>query len=415
MQIDRKADCLRCKGSNPRAFCGREFCPVYTRAASMFKVRDRLKTEDFSGSAPAPFVGRYGYPFVNVGILTPGETLEDAWKFDAPSYWAKCNFKIPEVIDLRASLVNSRFKADIRSKSNFLDISQEVGMASKPVELDFSLEQKPSFRMNFDPAMAPTGPTALLKKLTLASNPRVDPKVERVFGDTDFKAVGALTYLYENKFDENFLSRLLSVGAVGVKPQRRLVPTRWAITAVDDMLGKKAIQEVRQLPISNHLAFFGGYLGNYYIILFFPETWSYELFESYLPKASWNMTSELAYMTDYEPYAGRTDYADNCQGGYYAARLPISEKMKELGFQSSCLCIRIITDEYSVPLGVWVVREAVKKTMDNAPIEFADRDLLIRYASLIAEKKFGVRIDKILGESVLLQKLKTQKKLSSFL
>ena len=33
--------------------------------------------EDFFGSSPAPFVGRYGYPYVNVGILATFDLHEE--------------------------------------------------------------------------------------------------------------------------------------------------------------------------------------------------------------------------------------------------------------------------------------------------------------------------------------------------
>ena len=83
--IGAKKDCVRCKG---RGYCGLDFCPIHTKARALFRVKDLLKTKDFSGSAPTPFVGRYGYPHVNVGILSPPEIREDAWTFDAPRYWS---------------------------------------------------------------------------------------------------------------------------------------------------------------------------------------------------------------------------------------------------------------------------------------------------------------------------------------
>jgi hypothetical protein len=408
MQIE----CLKCKG---RGFCGRNFCPIYAKAESMFKVKERLSKEDFFGASPAPFIGRFGYPRINVGILVPPEVKDEAWLYDAPAYWSDNEFQIPQLIDIRSSLVNSRFKADIKDHSKMLEISQEVGMASKPVELEISLDKKPRFLLNQQPDVAPMGPNANIKKVAITSNPKISSHVEKVVDDTDFKANDAILYLYDHGFDENFLSKLMSVGNIGVKTDRKLVPTRFSITAVDDNIGKNLINQIKDFSFSNYLAYFGGYLGNYYLIMFFPEIWSYELFETYLPKASWNISTEIQYMTDYESYDGRKDYAENCTGGYYSNRLPILEKLGQLKRQASVLSLRFITGEYSVPLGVWVVREATRKALKRTPLEFSDKELMLKYSRSLILKKFGHDISPLLDKSILLNSIKTQKKLNSFI
>ena len=136
--------CIKCQG---KGHCGRSFCPIYAKSEAMFKVRKEVK-EDFSGSAPNVFVGRYGYPNVNVGILSPSEQVGDAWLYDAPRHWAEKDFGIRKIIDYRSSLVNSRYKMDVKLRHKFLDVSQEVGMASKPVDIEVGLEAKPKFKLS---------------------------------------------------------------------------------------------------------------------------------------------------------------------------------------------------------------------------------------------------------------------------
>ncbi|MBW3005053.1 hypothetical protein KY310_04440, partial [Candidatus Woesearchaeota archaeon] len=74
-----------------------------------------------------------------------------------------------------------------------------------------------------------------------------------------------------------------------------------------------------------------------------------------------------------------------------------------------------ITGEYAIPLGVWVTREAARKTLSNKPIKFSDKKLMLTYARNLIKKKFGVDIDFILKESVLLKDLGKQKRLSAFI
>jgi hypothetical protein len=370
--------------------------------------------EDFAGSSPTPFVGHYGYPYLNVGILSVPEVKEEVWEYDAPRYWANNDFQIPKIIDFRSQLLNSRFKAHAQDKNRLLEISQEIGMASKPVELEVNLQDKPKFKLNTDAYTAPTGPNAGLKNAQITSNPKIHAKVDKVVSDIDLKANDALLYLYENEFDENFLTRLFSIGTLGLRKNRKLVPTRWSITATDDAIAKHLTEQVKEYNESNYQAYFGSYLGNYYLILFFPEKWSYELFETYLPKASWNVSNKINYMTDYEGYNRRTNYAENCAGGYYAARLPILEKLSQLKRQGSILALRFITGEYAVPLGVWVVREATRKALNNKPIEFSDRELMLKYAKNLIKKKFNYDLDNLLKNSIILRNIRDQTKLTKF-
>ena len=132
------------------------------------------------------------------------------------------------------------------------------------------------------------------------------------------------------------------------------------------------------------------------------------------PKAEWNISDEYRFMTDYEPYEGRKTYAENCGGGFYAAKLPILEKLSKLKRQSSVLALRFITGEYAVPLGVWVVREAVRKTMNTKPLEFASKELMLKYVKHLVYKKFNYNVENLLKQSILLKELKVQKKLTQF-
>lgn len=403
--------CYACKKRDSTG-CEKEFCPMQGRYSSTFKSKE-LKS-DFFGGSPAPFVGRYGYPEVNVGILAPpGEN--DSWHYDAPQHWAQEDYSIDDVSHLRSSLVNSRFKANVKDSGRLLSISQEVGMASKPVEVEVSLKDNPLNMINHDGYAAPTGPNAHLKKIDITSNPKIHTKVEKVFSDTDLKSEKAINYLYSKGFDENFLSKMLSVGTTGLKDNRKLVPTRWSITATDDMISKNLLKKVKDYSPGDCFAYFGSHLGNYYLILFFSDYWSYELFETMVDKEvnEWSKKG-LRFSTDYEGYNGRTNYAEETAGGYYTVRLGISEKLKELKRQGSVLALRFITDEYSMPLGVWVTREATRKTLASEPIKFADKDLMMTYAHHFVKKKFGIDLQKILKNSKLLANVGKQKRLVSW-
>ena len=74
------------------------------------------------------------------------------------------------------------------------------------------------------------------------------PKYWQQRADYDIKATSALEELYKEKIKVDHLQKLLSVGLLGVKMNRRMVPTRWSITATDDIISKKLLEKIRYFP-----------------------------------------------------------------------------------------------------------------------------------------------------------------------
>lgn len=371
--------------------------------------------QDFQGTAPAPFIGRFGYPNVNVGILSP-QIMDETSHYDSPRNWSNTNIPIGAVANLRYSLVNSRTQTTVKKLSGgFVDIIREVGMAKRPAEVEIFLKTKPAFKLVSEREITPFGPGSEMKKARITNNVSVDSRVEKVVNDTDLKASAAIIDLYNKGFEESTLNKLISVGNLGIQTNRKLVPTRWSITAVDDTIGKQLITEVKDLSVGEYAAYFGGGWGNYYLILLFPEVWTFELFETYLASTTnpWSKNG-YRYSTDYESYEGRKNYAEETAGGYYACRLGILEKMKQLKRQHSCLALRFITPEYNLPLGVWICREAARKSTESKPIFFSDEILLLQYARKFISNKFGFDLDLILNKSRLLKEKKQQPKLTTF-
>ncbi len=394
--------------NHPLFNCGNPNCALCNKAYSRLRVEKKIIKKDFSTDTVSPFVSRFNYPNLNVGILAPPEETEDSWLYDAPKYWAVNNFQIPQIINYRSSLINSSFQTNVRKRMKFLELSQEAALASKPTDIEINLQDKPKFRLNVDSIAAPIGPNAKLRKAKLTENPKIHTKVQKVHYDTDLKASEALIYLYKNNFDENFLSRILSVGNLGIGKNRKLVPTRWSITATDDTLGKHLIKEIKKYNQINYSAFFGNYLGNYYLILLFPEVWGYELFETPVSNPS-------HFTTDHEFYDGRKYYANNTAGGYYTVRLAILEKLNQMKRQGSALALRFITGDYTLPLGVFVTREAARKAMHNNPIQFSSKELMLEYAKKLIKNKFNCDIDIFLRKSKVLSEIQGQTKLIKYL
>ena len=389
-------------------------------AETNFKIKNISSISKLdSNSPPSVFIGsKLRYPLINVGILSPLERDENAWLYAAEKYWANNNFGINDVIQLREGLLNSRFqsKADEPRKQNnkFVKIAQEIAIASKPVDIEIQLKRNLNIGRQDDKITTPIGMRAGLKAARIIGNVKVHRQVDKVIND-DIKASEGIQYLYRKGFDGYTLSKILSVGVLGLKTQKKLVPTRWSITATDDTLGKHLLEKIKDCKwIENHELFFGEFLGNQYLIMLFPNTWNYELIELYMPKSSWNSTNSVKASTDFESFFGRKTYATATAGGYYATRLPILEYLNEKKRQASVLVIRIETPSYWAALGVWVVRESVKKAMQNR-MAFGTKQELLAGTRQIGKIKFNFNPESIIKNSKMMNVVLSQKKIGDFL
>lgn len=378
--------------------------PIYAKIAAQKKFNERAK-QDYMAETPNIFIGRYGYPNINVGFLN----AQDYNEHDNVKHWKEQAFSIPKIIDMRTNLINAPFKNQIKSFNNkLIEMAQEVSQASKPIDIEVNLTKKPKFSLSFNQKAAPHGPNVKFKKVQITENVNVKRHIDKVVSDTDLKAADALTYLYKKGYDEHALIKLISVGNLGIKPQRKLVPTRWSITATDDILGKNLINQIKDYQWYDYAAYFGSYLGNYYLVLCFPDAWEYEIFETIT-------VEDAAFSTDYEPYEGRKKYAFDVTGGYYTVRLAILEKLKQLKRQASVLTLRFINPaEYIAPLGVWVTRESARNAMEDKPLIFGSMELMLTYVRHFVKKKFNMDVNKILNRSILLKNRNKQKKLTEF-
>ncbi|HIG94614.1 MAG: hypothetical protein QT05_C0018G0003 [archaeon GW2011_AR13] len=389
-------------------------------AQTRFKVQNFKNLSKIDSiSPPSVFIGsKLQYPLVNVGILSPLEKDENAWVYDDAKFWSKNNFEIQDVIRLREGLLNSKFQTkvqDLKLSNKLINIAQEIAIASKPVDIEIELKNRLNLDKKVDRVLTPHGMKAQLKEAKITSNVKVHKMVDRVMND-EIKATEGIQTLYKKNFNEYSLSKILSVGVLGLKKNKKLVPTRWSITATDDIISKKLISDIKNYKwVEDYELFFGEFLGNAYLILLFPDIWSFELFELYLPGSSWNLSSEIKASTDYENYHGRKDYASNTQGGYYATRLPILEYLSKIQRQASVLVIRLEKPTYWASLGVWVVRESVHKAFENRSMKFKDKEELLLSTKKISEIKHQFNPEEIFKRSILLNNIQAQKRLGDWI
>lgn len=396
---------LKFTGKDP-GIIGSEKQKLLDELQKKLRPEKKIPQDSIMGKIPNLLVGSHNYPFVNTGFLA-SEDVEGA---DNPSDWVKDpSIGIKEIILRRQDLSNSRFVSDVQSKGKFHDSVKEVSLSNKSLDAEVFFKGQIKKNISFNTDLLPHGPVGELKKLEVLENARIPFHVQRAESDIDLKADEAIKTLYGKGIDEHFLTRIISAGNLGVKVQRKMVPTRWSITLVDDSLGKERIKKISDFENHEFAFFEGSYLGNYYLGLVFPGPWSFELFETYV--GDLKNSSNYASASDYEGPFGRKNYAEETSGGYYASRLAALEYFVKEKMRGRVIMLRFITEEYWAPLGVWVVREASRNAFKSKKISFESKEDLLNYCFLVALKKFKINIKPLFRKSKLLRDIKEQRTL----
>ncbi len=380
-------ECLRCKGG--KMLCGLTFCPIVLRSRALIPLRKaipKLKNDYYGPSPPSIFVGRYGYPKVRVGpMATLGSDIVDI--VDEPDHW-KTRMSMADIVGFRAKLL--RFIAppiEVENASNptrLIEITQDQVQSSIPVDLEIKFDKRPRIGMSFSRFNQPMGAHVQFSSVQLASTPKISYNTDKIVSDTDMYSNEAISQLYKGKHTVTQITRLFSSGLLGLTKNRRFVPTRWSITAVDDIIGKHLRNQIRDFSeISTHLVFHNSYLDNDFWILFIPKhEWFFNYHEAWKQKSAWNLGGRKpTILTDVEGPKGRTSYASNTVGGYYAARLAIQEKLVQMRRKAAVLAFREVGVGYAIPLGVWQVRENMRQALTHKPKSFSSLETALQFIS----------------------------------
>ncbi|MGK0209232.1 MAG: hypothetical protein ACI83O_000502 [Patescibacteria group bacterium] len=358
---------------------GDKLCPKH-KILNSFAATSKVKLRFSGPSPPEIFVGRMGYPNIRMGVMAPTsyDTLHD--EFRSAEDWSKDNLSIANVMRLRSGMVYGRSMGHVTQPAKIKSVMQELALTDKRVSSEFFLKKEPVLgRMTASSVFRPMINPAPVKKILLEDNVKVGKKVDYLINDTDALTVNVISEL-KKEVRGDHLQKLLSAGMLGLQKNRKMVPTRWSITAVDDMLSKQLLEKIRVYDEIDHVRVLtGSYVGNYITILILPGKFSFEGIEIWEDEENGDSSGESVFAHDFEGFTGRKKYASNVTGGYYAMRLPATEYLDRIKVQGGVLVFREITKEYYAPLGVGVVREAARRAINSEPLEFESRAAAIEY------------------------------------
>ena len=358
-----------------------------------------FSSDSVSGtSPPSVFVGSYNYPKVFVGPMVP-PIHGDTALFDNPENWI--GKSLEDIVNFRLNLVRGIKKMPIdQTDGRYIENLQEIAMSSKPIDSDLVFEKTLSSNISIDGESAPFGPVGTIKSTNFSKGSSVR-SIERTFYDTDLKAQDAVVNLYNSGVEISKIQKCFSIGMLGQK--RKLVPTKWSITATDDILSSSLQDDVLDYSlIDSCQVFFYEHLGNLFSVVLFPHRWIYEMIEA------WYSDGTVVFGSDFEDARG-INHPPSIAGAYFAAKLAVLEYLKKKKVQAGVIILREIRPDYAIPVGVWQIREGIRQAMSCSPVFATDFD----HALFLASKKTNVSKNKWLLHAKISDLIR-QKTLSEF-
>ena len=363
------------------------------------KYGNLFSSDSISGSSPPSiFVGSYGYPKVGVGPMLP-PIHGDTTLLDSPERWL--GKTLEDIVNFRLSLVRGTQKLPIENtQGRFIENLHEVAMSSHSIDTDLQFHKATLPVTTIDGESAPFGPVGDIKSAKFFGT-RSDKSIERVYYDHDLKAQDAVLTLYNKGIDISKIQKCFSIGMLGKK--RKLVPTKWSITATDDIISKSLVSEILEFDLIDSCRVFShDHLGNMFSVILFPHRWLFEMQEA------WHDENKVGFGFDSEDARG-INHPPAIAGAYFAAKLGVAEYLVQKKLQAAVLVLREIRPEYAVPVGVWQIREAMRAAMKKEPYiaeNFVDG---VNFAS----KRMSIGKSEWLSRGRLLKMLK-QKSISEF-
>ena len=363
------------------------------------KYANLFSSNEIQGSSPpSVFVGSYGYPKVGIGPMLP-PIHGDTTLLDMPEKWL--GKSLEEIVNYRLNLVRGVQKTGIEETTGrFIESLHELAMSSGSIDSEIKFVKNPAPIPSIDGQNAPFGPLGEIKNAKFSPNSSIK-SIENAYYDTDLKAEDAVMKLYNSGIELSKIQKCFSIGMFG--KNRKLVPTKWSITATDQIISNDLMHDILEFDIIDRYEVFRfDHLGNLFSVILFPHRWIFEMQEA------WHDKNSIGFGSDYETAKG-IDHPPSIAGAYFAGKLAVTEYLHKIKKQSGVMVFREIQPEYAVPVGVWQVREGVREAMKNNPQEVNS----LNEAIALATKRMSISKNEWLAHGDML-KLITQTSMSDF-
>jgi hypothetical protein len=317
-------------------------------------------TKEIEGFGSAPIVGEKNYPFLQIhnssnedksnNFMNSGEIVKQGYK---------------DIFHIKAkNILGSTQNTHIRHTTDRINNEIiDIYKSKKAIEFNSTFEKELKFDKVLTNKIAGImGSKNELEQLQATENTTTSKQIEK-YSTNDAKAKEACIKLYEQGKNEQQIIHLLALGVFGVNINKKLVPSKWAITAYDKMIEEHLHKQIlKYKPINQYEVYYYQNKSDTHVNILLPDHYTGTHTEDWANSYSdeWN-----GFNTDSFNNVNKlpTPEALNA-GGYYATKIALNEHLQNRKKQASAIMIRRIRD-YDVPLGVVFVRECVRESFKN--------------------------------------------------
>ena len=331
---------------------------------------------------------------------------------DTPEMWI--GKTLGDIVSYRTSLIRGVVPGvDVRKASGkYIESLQELSMSKKSANAEAVFEKLPVLDLeqgkNYVAELenAPFGLVAPLKSFKTSSSVSAEHSIENAYHDRDLPATQAMVRLYQRGIEVSRIQRVLSIGMLGLQKNRRLVPTRWSVSAADDAISSDLVSRIELYPAINFFEVYKySHIGNYYSIILIPDdVWNFEMHEAWFDN-----NGNLGMAADFENAKG-LDHYPSIAGSYFAARLGVAEYLFNRRRKATALVLREIRPEYIIPVGVWQIREGVREAFKGPRDEFDSFKKALDFACIGS----SVSATKWIRNSLIYKNMTQQRRITEF-
>lgn len=362
------------------------------------KYQKQLKpTNEIEGYASGTIVGEKSYPNVkthSISNFSPNNSFFKTADIVKKDY--------SQIIKLKAkNILGSTDKSYIKKTNTRVNQElKDIYKSKKAIEFSSKFENELKFdKILVSKVSGIVGSKNELIELHANQNTQTSKQIEK-YTQTDIKSKQAIISLYEKGVNEHQIINLLALGSFGVEINKKLVPTKWAISAYDQTIEKYLHKKIINYKLIENFEIYKiEDKGNNFVIILLPHEFSCEIIEQFDNTLERDFVGFNNILKKDEPETA---------GGFYATKLSIQENLQKRKRQASFISIRIIKD-YDMPLGVVFVRECVREAMKNKLFQTSKFDELEEYL----KNKFNNHYN-YFKISKVLQEISKQKKLRQF-
>jgi hypothetical protein len=333
-------------------------------------------------SPPGICVKSGKYPMLEAGFLASTEPLEHLSIYDFPEAWQ--GLDRDTIFTMRRHLYRFLYPVDARSlqPEGVVRSLQEIALSVRPIALRVEGESLQLRRLQLRNGQLPSGNDVTIKSVELLSEPETSKVAERIT-EQDISAAEGIWRLLDYDYSLDQVVRLMSVGLLGKKGTRRIIPTRSSYKATINAFIDRSVMELIESPsVTAYELYMSTLFGDRFAVLLHPG----EARVDYL-----RMDIVRDRMTRGFSFEGLRQWPTDPKTSVFSdhARFSVYKNLVRRNQCCHATIFHMSKEPRNQLLGPWVARAGVQETLSSEPVKLDNKDNAVELLETLLEPDFS--------------------------